>query len=109
MTNEPRDRARVSGPAPSALPPRTHKVTLTYPINVGGVETNVVVLRRPTIRDQMNIQRAMPNSPEGEREIAFIGNLCELAPDEVESLDIGDYMKLQDLLTSFTRSATSKA
>ena len=56
-----------------------------------------VRMREPTVADQL----ATKGTPE-EREIALIGNLCEVSPDEVRALTLRDYRRLQVALMGFT-------
>jgi hypothetical protein len=41
------------------------------------------------------------SADDAEKEIRFIANLCEIAPSEIEKLDMADYLKVQDTLASF--------
>ena len=74
-------------------------VELQYPINVHGTEISALNLRRPTVRDRLLSEKA--NGTEIEKEIRFIANLCELAPDDIEKLDMADYVKVQEVLAGF--------
>lgn len=59
-----------------------------------------VAMREPTVADQIAAERA-GKSP-AEQEVALVGNLCELAPGEVQSLPLRDYRRLQEALLGFT-------
>ncbi len=72
---------------------------LQYPITNNGEECNQLCIRRPSVRDLLVSERAKGN--EIEKEIRLIANLCEVAPEQIEQLDMADYMKLQETLTSF--------
>ncbi|WP_420023775.1 phage tail assembly protein [Cereibacter azotoformans] len=56
----------------------------------------VLTMREPTVGDQL----ATKGSNE-EREIALVGNLCTMAPDEVRSLSLRDYRRVQAALMGF--------
>ena len=72
---------------------------LTYPFKVDGQTINQLTLRRPTVRDRLIADKCQGS--EVEKEIRFIANLCEMAPGDIEQLDMADYSKLQEALTGF--------
>jgi hypothetical protein len=74
-------------------------INLDYPIKVGGVETSTLSVRRPLVRDMM---KARQNKDEAGAEINLFADLCQVTPDELKSLDFGDYAKLQEVLKDFT-------
>ncbi len=74
-------------------------VELQYPINVSGAEISVLRLRRPTVRDRLFSEKA--SGTEIDKEIRFIANLCDLAPSDIEQLDMADYVNVQEVLAGF--------
>ncbi|WP_462362901.1 phage tail assembly protein [Pyramidobacter porci] len=74
-------------------------VSLEYPITVGGVEAKSLALRRPKVRDVVAVNKSCDS--DAERELKLIANLAELAPDELEEMDVKDYAKLQAQLKVF--------
>jgi hypothetical protein len=70
-------------------------------IKLGNGKT--ITMREPLVRDTRAVSHL---SDDVEREIAMIGNLCELAPEEVEALTMRDYGLLQDALVGFMMPAT---
>lgn len=74
-------------------------VELKYPINVHGTEISALSLRRPTVRDRLLSEKT--SGTESDKEVRFIANLCELAPDDIEKLDMADYVKVQEVLAGF--------
>jgi len=74
-------------------------IKLAYPINISGRSLDEISLRRPKVRDRLASERQSGN--EAEKEIRFIANLCELAPDEIEELDMADYVRVQEALAGF--------
>ncbi len=74
-------------------------IKLQYPITVDGAAINNINLRRPLVRDRLIAEKASGN--EVEKEIRLIANLCEMAPDHIEQLDMADYVKLQECLAGF--------
>ena len=55
-----------------------------------------VTMREPLVEDQL----ATKGTAE-QREIAMLGNLCSLAPEEIGKLTSRNYRRLQNALTSF--------
>lgn len=78
------------------------EIGLSYPINIDGREVSVLQMRRPKVGDRLAVEKM--SGDEAEKEIRFIANLCELAPSEVEKLDLSDYLKIQDTLAGFLSS-----
>ncbi|WP_269497206.1 phage tail assembly protein [Castellaniella sp. S9] len=74
-------------------------VSLKYPIEIDGATVSVLHLRRAKVRDRLTAQK-MANS-DAEREIALIAMLADVAPSDIENLDMADYSALQEALTGF--------
>ena len=72
-------------------------IKLQYPLHVNGRELTEIQLRRPKVRDRLAVEKMSAN--QAEKEVRFIANLCELAPDEIEELDMADYTKLQETVS----------
>ena len=74
-------------------------IRLTQPINSNGCQLSELSLRRPRVRDRLAVERTTGN--QAEKEILFIANLCEVAPEDIEELDMADYAKIQTVLSDF--------
>lgn len=74
-------------------------IKLKYPIEINGVETHELEMRRPTVRDLLDNSKA--TGTDQARELALIGNLCQSPPVDLEKLDWSDYMQLRNKLDSF--------
>jgi uncharacterized phage protein gp47/JayE len=74
-------------------------VKLSRAIEISGVKTDTVRMREPTVADQEaagNIQ-----GTDATREIMTFANLCEIAPDEIRSMTMRDYKRLQSAYVTF--------
>jgi len=69
---------------------------LQYPLENG--ITNIT-MRRPKVRDMLASDKA--KGSDAEKEIALFTNLCEVAPVDIESLDMVDYQALQKAYQGF--------
>ena len=58
----------------------------------------IIKMRKPKVRD-MRIVGEIQN--EVEKEIKLIGNLTNMTTDELDDMDLDDYKKLQEALSSF--------
>ena len=77
-------------------------IELKYPITIDGTETSVLHMRRPKVRDQLLVDKSgMVGKSQAEREVLLIANLCEVAPGDIEQLDMSDYKKLQEAFGAF--------
>jgi len=74
-------------------------IPLTYPIQINGLEITELQMRRPKVRDRLAVEKMTGGV--AEKEIRFIANLCEIAPGDVEELDMADYARLQETLANF--------
>ncbi len=74
-------------------------IPLKYPTTLDGAEVTSITLRRPLVRDRLAAEKASGN--EVEKEIYLLANLAEMAPDQIEQLDMADYVKLQECLAGF--------
>jgi hypothetical protein len=75
------------------------KIKLDHPIKIDGANVNELALRRPTVKD-MRVARNSGKS-DADQEIALIANLAMIRPDDVDALDIADFVKVQKALQSF--------
>lgn len=75
-------------------------ITLSRAIKLNGAEVAVLRMREPTVRDVETFQDAKGN--EATREIVSFANLCEITPDEVRSLPMRDYARVQAAFALFT-------
>jgi len=71
-------------------------IELKYPLGNG---FDKLRLRRPKVRDMLAADKA--KGSDAEKEITMFANLCELAPIEIESLDMADYQALQKAYQDF--------
>lgn len=78
---------------------REQKIELQYPIEVNGVEVKTLSLRRATVRDIEIMQESKGNDTS--RSITLIANLSGMAPDDIRSLDAGDYMNVSNAVQDF--------
>ena len=90
-------------------PRESATITLLHPIEANGVTVSSVAMRRPIVRDLRAAQRQAGSSP-AEVELMMFSNLCELAPETLELMDLGDYRELQRAYEGFlSRGSTSAA
>lgn len=74
-------------------------VKLSRPIEIGGMKSDTVRMREPTVADQEaagNIQ-----GTDATREIMTFANLCEIGPEEIRSMSLRDYKRLQSAYITF--------
>lgn len=74
-------------------------VTLDYPFEFEGQRISSLSLRRPTVGDNLAVQKAVTS--DAEREIRLLANLAEVTPETIHRMDLKDYGKLQSALASF--------
>jgi hypothetical protein len=74
-------------------------VALSRPLTVGGAEVKALRMREPTVADQL-VSEEMKGT-DSAKEIAMLSNLCEVTPDEIKSLTLRDYKKVQAAFLAF--------
>lgn len=82
-------------------------ITLEYPIEVSGVTTNSIKMRRPRVGDRMQVEQQFKPSQEAEKEIFFFTSLTDLSDSELSLLDMADYVHMQMVFRGFLPSQMS--
>lgn len=77
----------------------TTPITLDYPYDYDGVTITILNLRRPTVGDNLAVQKS--GITQAEQEIRLLSNLAEVTPETLHKMDLKDYGKLQKALASF--------
>lgn len=75
------------------------QIKLQYPVKVNGLEISTLTLRRPRVRDMLAASKI--KGTDADKEIRMFCNLCEVEPEVIESLDLADYSRLQQVYQSF--------
>jgi len=84
----------------SAQPlPSVTSIDLLFPLENGMTK---LVMRRPKVRD-LRAADKVKGGP-AEVEVSMFSNLCEVSPDDIDSLDMADYGELQKTYASFLSS-----
>ena len=83
------------------------KVKLEHPVEHQGTTYTEITMRRPKVRDQKAAARA-GKTPE-EQETAMLVNLCEVAPEVFEEMDLADYLAVQKAYKGFFPEGTFPA
>lgn len=77
-------------------------IELKYPVTIDGTEVRVFQMRRPKVRDQLLMEKSgMAGKSDAEREVFLFANLLEIAPKDLEDLDMSDYKKIQRVYGDF--------
>ena len=79
--------------------PRPATVRLRWPVTIGGQQVSSLTMRPPLARDSRDAQRA--GGTAAEIELRMYANLCEVTPETVAALHLGDYMRLQKQFEGF--------
>lgn len=81
--------------------PKEEKIQLEFPIHSpsDNREIKELTMRRASVGDQLAAEHDSKNP--AETEIRLFANLCGIAPDEMQQMDLKDYRKVQDAFKSF--------
>jgi len=83
------------------------KIILDYPVTVEKVEYKALAMRRPKVKDQLAVDKGA--GTKAEKEICLFANLCEVAPEVIEELDMLDHGALQKVYTGFLSRTPEKS
>jgi hypothetical protein len=75
-------------------------IELKEPRTIGGVNTKTVRMREPCVSDQLAADEM--NGSDAFKEISMMANLLEVAPDDVKSLPLAEYKRVQIAFKFFT-------
>lgn len=89
-------------------PVETVTVPLDFPTKFDGIERDRLTLRRPKVRDLRAAQKVGAGDPDGV-ELALFATLAEVAPNDLEDMDLADYHGLQDAYGRFRSSVKNPA
>jgi len=76
-------------------------ITLDYPVTINGQEVSQLFLRRAKVADQRAM--AKNSGTDADKEIAMFANLLNIAPNEVDLLDVKDYQKITEAYQGFLK------
>ncbi|MBT8421263.1 MAG: phage tail assembly protein [Gammaproteobacteria bacterium] len=74
-------------------------IQLNSPLTIHGETIAALTMRPPKVRDRLIVEKG--SGGPAEKEARFIANLCDVAPDTIEELELADYIKLQDAVNDF--------
>jgi len=78
-------------------------IKLKFPITINGQDVLELSMRRPRVKDSLVHEKQFPGEKRGslEADIAMFARLCELAPKDLESLDMADLVQFQEAFGGF--------
>jgi hypothetical protein len=74
-------------------------IELSKPLDIDGAKVNVLTMREPTVADQMNNDSV--KGGDAIKEVTMLANLCQITPDQLKSLTLRDYKKVQAAFMGF--------
>ena len=75
-------------------------IELSRPIEIDGAQVSVLRMREPTVADQLTAEGM--SGTEGQKEVALVANLCQVAPEDIKRLTVRDYRAVQRAVVGFT-------
>lgn len=67
-------------------------VTLSRQFEMGGAKVGYLTMREPTVNDQLIAEKSGTG---GDADVAYMANLCMVAPDDIKRLPLRDFQRLQ--------------
>ena len=79
----------------NTIPPRSKIIPLEFPYTTAtGTRIEQVTLRSPTVRDRL--LRSRDPAPDTEANVNMMARLCDLSLDDLLSMEIADYMRVEE-------------
>ncbi|WP_444885966.1 phage tail assembly protein [Microbulbifer sp. PSTR4-B] len=83
-------------------------IELDFPVEHQGATYEVLIMRRPTVRDLLNIERLDNQSKRKKQEMSDLekavntyASLCEVSPQVIEQLSTSDFKQLDEQYEDF--------
>ncbi len=78
----------------------TTKLTLKHPLKLAEGSVSVLELRRPTVADVLAIE-SLSDLADYEKDVVLASRLCGRPREDIEQLDVADFMRVQEALSGF--------
>lgn len=75
-------------------------VTLHSGVTIDGAKIKTLTMREPLVQDTLAVSAISGN--EAEKELGYFANLCSVAPDDLKTMTMRDYTRLQTAFGNFT-------
>jgi len=75
-------------------------LTLGYPVTLEGKTYSELSVRRPKLIDVMIADK---QKTDYEKEVTLLSNLCGVAPNVINEMDLKDYESLREIYASFKK------
>lgn len=75
------------------------EITLAKPLDVDGTKVAALVMREPTVADQLAASEA--KGSDAAREITMFANLCEMSPADIQGMSLRNYGRVQKAFMDF--------
>lgn len=83
--------------------PEGYKITLNKPINIDTANIQVLTMREPTVQDLLVAEMQTKGQSNAVMEITMFANLCSITPDQIKSLTLKDFNRVQGAFELFTK------
>lgn len=83
------------------------KITLDYPLVIDGKEIGELTMRRAKVRDSISASEA--GTTAAHQEVALFSKLVGLNPEDMQEIDMSDYVKIQRAYQDFLASKPKTA
>lgn len=75
------------------------EIPLEFGITEAGVESKMVSMRRPKVKDQLAMDAHAGSA--AKKEVFMFASLCVIGPQSIEDLHMSDYRRLQETYDAF--------
>ena len=79
-----------------------YKIILAKPLNIDGAQVSEIVMREPTVQDHLAAEMQAKGMGSALQEITMFANLCDVSPEQVKTMTLRNYGRVQEAFKLFT-------
>ena len=79
-----------------------YKIELAKPLDIDGAKVSEIVMREPTVQDHLAAEMQTKGMGSAMQEITMFANLCDVSPEQVQTMTLRNYGRVQAAFKLFT-------
>jgi len=79
-----------------------YKIELAKPLDIDGAQVSEIVMREPTVQDHLAAEMQAKGLGSAMQEITMFANLCNVSPEQVKTMTLRNYGRVQEAFKLFT-------
>lgn len=79
-----------------------YKIELAKPLDIDGAKVSEIVMREPTVQDLLAAEMQAKGMGSAMQEVTMFANLCDISPEQVKTMTVRNYGRVQEAFKLFT-------